>query len=87
VEVCEIQERLGVLTFSWCQPVTDDLDLRGAHSKVVRANNDTQEVRRDHAEGALFDFGVLVVYTKASQNLAYVFKVLFEIVRVDQNDI
>jgi hypothetical protein len=47
-----------VLTFSWCRPVADDLDLRGVHSKVVRANNETQEVRLVHVESALLDFGV-----------------------------
>jgi hypothetical protein len=58
VEVCETQERLDVLTFSWCWPVADDLDLRGVHSKIVRANNETQEVRRVHAESTFLDFGV-----------------------------
>jgi hypothetical protein len=36
----------------------DDLDPRGVHSKAVRANNETEEVCRVHAESALLDFGV-----------------------------
>jgi len=55
VEVCETQERLDVLTFLWCRPVADDLDLQGIHSKAVRANNETETV---YAESALPDFGV-----------------------------
>ena len=38
-----------------------------------------------HAESAVLDFGVLVAYTDAPQDLAYMFEVLVWVVRVDQN--
>ena len=57
-EVCETQERLDVLSFSWCRVVANNLDLRGVHSKAARANKGTKAVRLVHAESALLDFGV-----------------------------
>jgi hypothetical protein len=52
---------------------------------IFEVNDKTEEIRRVHVESALLDFGVWVVCTKASKNLAYMFEVLIEIVRVGQD--
>jgi len=61
------------------------LDLWDVHSKAVRANNETEAVRRVHAESTLLDFGVWGACLKALQDLVYIFDVLDWVVKVDQD--